>query len=234
MYNWTCPYCDRDQTVTSEQIHNTSEIIYVGQTSDGRLSLTGLHISCANPICNKTTIRVAIRPTKLKNSNPQPDFDAEAIFDRRILPESDAKVQPDCVPLPLVSDYTEACLIRDLSPKAAATLVRRCLQGMIRDFAQVRANTLYEEIDKLRTAVAEGTAPQGVTDETVEAIDHVRKIGNIGAHMERDINHIVDVDPGEANALIILVEMLFDEWYVARQRREDRLAKIAAIAQSKI
>jgi len=33
---------------------------------------------------------------------------------------------------------------------------------------------------------------------TWEAIDAVRKLGNIGAHMEKDINVIVDVDPEEA------------------------------------
>ena len=30
-----------------------------------------------------------------------------------------------------------------------------------------------------------------------QAIDAVRSIGNIGAHMEKDINLIVDVDPEE-------------------------------------
>jgi hypothetical protein len=31
--------------------------------------------------------------------------------------------------------------------------------------------------------------------DTVATIDHVRQIGNIGAHMEANINVIVDVDP---------------------------------------
>jgi hypothetical protein len=45
----------------------------------------------------------------------------------------------------------------------------------------------------------------------VEAIDIVRNIGNIGAHMEADINVIVDVDPDEAQTLIELIETLFLE-----------------------
>ena len=44
---------------------------------------------------------------------------------------------------------------------------------------------------------------------SVDAIDAVRKIGNIGAHMERDINLIVDIDPNEAAILIGLIELLF-------------------------
>ena len=51
--------------------------------------------------------------------------------------------------------------------------------------------------------------------------------------MEKDINLIVDVDRGEAQALIGLVEMLFDEWYVARRKRADRLAGILKIAEAK-
>jgi hypothetical protein len=42
-----------------------------------------------------------------------------------------------------------------------------------------------------------GSAPAGVQVDTMDAIDHVREIGNIGARMESDINVIVDVDPEE-------------------------------------
>src|SRR5262249_44337083 len=81
--------------------------------------------------------------------------------------------------------------------------------------------------------VEKGSSPKGVHHESVEAIDHVRSIGNIGAHMEKDVNLIVDIDPGEAQALIELIEMLLVEWYVARKLREDRLAKVAAIGKQK-
>ena len=113
----------------------------------------------------------------------------------RLLPESEAKPWPDCVPEPLRQDYREACLIRDLSSKASATLSRRCLQGMIRDFCDISKKTLYAEITELKKQVDEGNAPKGVEHETMEAIDAVREVGNIGAHMEADIDVIVDVDP---------------------------------------
>jgi len=67
----------------------------------------------------------------------------------------------------------------------------------------------------------------------VDAIDDVRKIGNIGAHMEADINVIVDVDPNEAQVLIGLVELLFLEWYVARAARTAGLEKLRSIAAGK-
>jgi hypothetical protein len=78
-----------------------------------------------------------------------------------------------------------------------------------------------------------GQAPAGVQADTVDAIDHVRQIGNIGAHMEKDINLIVDVDPDEAQVLIELTELLFDEWYVARKTRTERLTKLGVIAGEK-
>ena len=105
---------------------------------------------------------------------------------------------------------------------------------MIRDFCGIAKGTLYAEINALLELAESGNLPKGVTDETVEAINHVRTVGNIGAHMEKDISIIVDVQPEEAGTLISLVEMLFDEWYVARQRRQERLAKISEIAAEKL
>lgn len=51
--------------------------------------------------------------------------------------------------------------------------------------------------------------------------------------MEKDINLIVEVDPGEAQALIELIEMLFEEWYVARHTRQEKLDKIRVVAAEK-
>jgi hypothetical protein len=131
---------------------------------------------------------------------------------------------PEYVPQPIAEDYYEACRIRDLSPKAAATLARRCLQGMIRDFWRISESRLKDEIDAL----------EGMVDVDVwESIDAIRSVGNIGAHMEKDINVIIDVEPQEAQLLIGLIEQLVDEWYVARDDRRRRSEKIKILAQTK-
>ena len=104
---------------------------------------------------------------------------------------------------------------------------------MIRDFCSISKYTLNDEIKALRTAVEDNKAPLGVSPESVTAIDQVRQIGNIGAHMEKDINNIVSVDPNEVQILIDLIESLFDEWYVARAKRQARFASIAALAEAK-
>jgi hypothetical protein len=150
-----------------------------------------------------------------------------------LLPPSSAKPQPDFIPKPIRDDYYEACAIRDLSPKASATITRRCLQGMIRDFCKISKGRLVDEISELRKQVEAGHGPPGVLLDSVDAIDDVRNIGNIGAHMEADINVIVDVDPNEAQKLIELVEALFSEWYVAAEARKARLGHLKQIAANK-
>ena len=65
------------------------------------------------------------------------------------------------------------------------------------------------------------------------AIDSLRKIGNIGAHMEKDIDKIVDVDVNEAESLIGLIEMLMEEWYIADHKKKERISKIITIGHRK-
>ncbi|WP_447911383.1 DUF4145 domain-containing protein [Brevundimonas bullata] len=190
-------------------------------------------MSCANHECGELSLWSSFVSGEFYWDGPK-KFRAKSEIGRWPLrPRSSEKPQADAVPAPLAEDYYEACRIRDLSPKASATLSRRCLQGMIRDFCGISRATLFKEIEALKSAVDDGAAPAGVTVETVEAIDHVRSIGNIGAHMEKDINTIVPVEPGEAQALIELTELLFEEWYVARDSRRQKLARVKAIADQK-
>jgi hypothetical protein len=95
---------------------------------------------------------------------------------------------------------------------------------MIRDFHDISKGRLKDEINALKDRVA----PQ-----TWQAIDTVRSVGNIGAHMEKDINVIVDVDPQEAAMLIGLIEMLMEDWYINRHEREQQLSNIVALGEDK-
>ena len=141
------------------------------------------------------------------------------------MPPAQMKVLPDYVPEAVISDYKEACLIAALSPKASATLARRCLQGMIRDFWAVKPGRLVDEIKAIE---------ERVDADAWEAIEAVRHVGNIGAHMENDINVIVDVEPEEAKLLIGLIESLVDEWYVSRHERKSRFSKLVSLAGEKL
>jgi hypothetical protein len=231
--NWNCPYCGHAQVIADERFSNDWHRQYVkGWRKEGfEPAMLIQSIVCANHACRELTLAAALG--LLKGGKSPRDEMPKAIQEWRLLPQSSAKPQPDAVPEPLRLDYYEACAIRDLSPKASATLIRRCLQGMIRDFCGIAKATLAKEIEGLREALDSHAAPKGVTHESVDAIEAVKKVGNIGAHMEKNINHIVDVDSGEAQMLIELTEMLFNEWYVEREVRKSRLAKITALSAQK-
>jgi hypothetical protein len=230
-FNWNCPDCFHPQVVTDENYFAAASNIENGEGALGSVRLDVTSILCLNPKCRKLYLSALLGQKKLL---PNGNWTIGArLHEWRLLPESQAKPQPDYIPLPLREDYFEACRIRDLSPKASATLARRCLQGMIRDFCGISKGRLIDEIRELRKLVNEEHAPRGVTHESVDAIDHVRSIGNIGAHMESDVNLIIEIDPDEAQALIGLIEMLFVEWYVERKARRDRFVRIAAIGAEK-
>lgn len=233
--NWTCPHCNMRQTAIEENTHHIDNKISIGKIAEGEISITSTSVACLNPDCLKAQITIRVGTSKFDSAWNYKGLNTSEtlIFSQRIIPFGTSKPQPEYIPLAIREDYREACLVKDLSPKAAATLTSRCLQGMIRDFSGISKNKLVDEIDALRKAVHDGSADRSILPETVEAIDHVRGVGNIGAHMEKDIDHIVPVDPGEAQALIDLVEMLFEEWYVAREKRKQKLAKIAGIAGEK-
>lgn len=229
--NFTCPYCQTAQIIQRDQIHRILSKFHIGDNAEGSIGLDYQAICCVNPPCRKTSLSASL--VKVATTPSQTYKIVGKLYTWNLLPRGTARPLPDYIPLSIREDYTEACLIADLSPKAAATLIRRCLQGMIRDFCQIAKPTLYAEIAELKRLLDQDIAPKGVSDESIEAIDSIRSIGNIGAHMEKDISVIIPVDAEEARLLINLTEMLFDEWYIARARREHRLSALKEVATSK-
>lgn len=219
--SWDCPYCNRVATIGNDNI-SANAYSFDDNNKHGRLVFEAQAVTCPNPECREYVLMAALY--KAVGAPGGGWRKGDHMKGWRLRPESAAKPFPDYIPAPLRADYTEACLIRDLSPKASATLSRRCLQGIIRDFWGVKKPSLYEEINAIQDKV----------DPAIwQAIDAVRSIGNIGAHMEKDINLVIDVDPDEAQTLIRLIEVLFEEWYIRRKQREEHLASIVAIADAK-
>ncbi len=219
-FHWTCPYCDRDTTITDSCSTDSFDLTL--KNSEGRRRFTSMLIVCPNPKCQRFTLEISM--FSLIFNSRGPDKVGDHLQTWNLVPPSIAKVFPTYVPQPIRDDYLEACLIRDLSPKASSTLSRRCLQGMIRDFWGISKGHLIDEIEALK----------GQTDAlTWKAIDAVRSIGNIGAHMEKDINVIVDVEAEEAQKLIGLIELLVKDWYIRRHEREQSLADIVQVKEAK-
>lgn len=232
-FNWECPFCYHKQTVVEEKYHEINSGINVGSNWWGNVYVVSRHISCSNQDCQRMTSWAGLYKAKRSPKGTLCPDRSKELARKDLLPDSSAKPQPEFIPEPIREDYTEACKIRNLSPKASATLARRCLQGMIRNFCGISKTTLHKEIEELRKLVSEDKAPKGVSEESVDAIDAIRSVGNIGAHMEQNINHIVPVESDEAQILIDLIESLFDEWYIARYRREQRFSLVKNLADEK-
>lgn len=220
--NWTCPHCNRDTTITETNYCSSTSTLNI-TNSVGFFCLEVMWIVCPNTECGKFTLT-----TKLFSG----DYDyvgrllpvGEVIKIWSLIPTSFAKLFPDYVPQVIREDYEEACSIVDLSPKASATLARRALQGMIRDFWGISKSRLVDEINAIKDKV---------DPITWKAIEAIRKVGNIGAHMEKDINLIIEVDKDEAKLLIQLIELLVKEWYIHKFEREQQLQAVIAMSKSK-
>ena len=220
-FNWQCPFCGNNSTITDQSRSAGSFNFNDGNKFDTQLIVTMTSIVCPNQECREIALHARFGKASIVSNSYRL---AELIDQWALRPSSLALNFPEYVPAPIRQDYEEACKIRDLSPKASATLSRRCLQGIIRDFKGIVKKRLVDEIDALKDEV---------DPDTWAAIDAVRQIGNIGAHMEKDINEIIDVEPEEAQLLIELIEALIKDWYIARFKRQEHLAKIVAAAQSK-
>lgn len=219
---WSCPYCNRDTTIVPSNVSRSSHH-FDNENKDGSLGILTRVIICPNDQCKEYQINAYLYHTQFV-LNGGARMVGEPIISWALKPRSFAKQFPEYVPIAVRTDYEEACLIRDLSPKASATLSRRCLQGIIRDFWDIKKDRLIDEIDALK---------EKIDPLTWNAIDSVRSIGNIGAHMEKDINLIIDVDPEEAQLLIGLIEILIKDWYITRYERQKHLQTIVQIGESK-
>lgn len=141
-----------------------------------------------------------------------------------ILPKSKAIQFPEYVPQSIRNDYEEACSIVFLSPKASATLSRRCLQSMIRNFWGICANNLYQEISALR---------EKVDSSQWQVLNAIRELGNIGAHSEEDINLIIDIEPENAEKLVKTIELLINDWYISRHEQEQLYDDVLSLKDAK-
>lgn len=223
--NWQCPHCHHKVTITDDRRSTSTHVMNI-DSSDGTLALKSEFRVCPNPECRKASVTAELYQWNWVQFGPQTrrEFSPTPLSEWSLIPRSDARPFPDYVPQAIRDDYEEGCVIRDLSPKASATLARRALQGILRDFYRVKPGRLVDEIRQLNDTVEL---------ELWDAIEGVRKIGNIGAHMEHEINVIVDVDPNEARVLLELVETMLEETYVHRAQRQARLTRVATIATEK-
>ena len=221
--NFTCPYCNQVTTITEPNYSKSSARINTQASEFKYVRLGHTAIACPNTECKKLYLEV--RLSKEAEYSPA---EAELINSWNLLPQSLAKPQPDYIPKALREDYYEACAVLPHSPKASATLSRRCLQGIVRDFWDI------PEKHQGNLGASLNYIQEKVDPDIWDGIQTIRSVGDIGAHMEKDVNFVVDVEVDEAELLIELIEMLLSEWYVSRQKRKVRAEQAKALASKKL
>ena len=211
-HKYICPYCGADNYIHPHYETwyppNKSFSRYPQDDTERNAGRTSYNLCCSNESCRKPMF------VSISNFSSQIEIKLYGSYIK----------YPDYIPAQIRADYEEASQIMDISPKAAATLFRRCLQGMIRDFWGIKKDRLCDEIAALKGVVA---------DKQWESIDALRKIGNIGAHMEKDVDRIVDISFEEAVKLKSFVEFLLGQWYVNRQREDQFNSDLTAISSDK-
>jgi hypothetical protein len=167
------------------------------------------HYSCPNPKCKKL-IMYLVSSRDISRVPGSPDVPVQLIDRRLVRPKCTNRppVAPE-VPEAFAGGYVEACLVLADSPKASAALSRRCLQNILREKCGIRHSELANEIQEILDSKS---LPSYIS----EIIDAVRNVGNFAAHpiKSRQTGEIIDVEPGEAELNLDVIEALFDFYFV--------------------
>ncbi len=135
----------------------------------------------------------------------------------RAYPAIPTRVVPKEVDEPFAQEYREASATLGISPKASAALSRRLLQHLLREKGGVKPSNLVAEIEQMR---GKNILPATLSDD----LDSVRHVGNFAAHpvKNKETEAVADVEEGEAEWLLDLLEDLLNAFFVAPTRRKVR------------
>jgi hypothetical protein len=136
---------------------------------------------------------------------------------------SSRKPVPPEVPEQYASLAREAALILQDSPRGSAALSRRCLQQLLRNEAKAPPGSLYSEIEWV---LRNGDLPSRAT----RSLHSLREIGNMAAHPNTGPgpDDYLDVEPGEADWTLDVIDDLFDQFFVSPALEQARRAALDA------
>ena len=197
-----CPHC-------TVEVNSEFREKFIGQDSQGYWSI--FYMNCPNPNCGKLIVKLATSKERKRHPNGivvdqlGPNISSNLV---RPITSLRPPVPPE-VDDKYAKDYNEACLIFGFSPQASSALSRRCLQSILRDKANVKQGNLANEIDQV---IKSNSLPTHLA----ESIDAIRNIGNFAAHPSKSTTtgEIVEVEAGEAEWLLDVIEALFDFYFV--------------------
>lgn len=141
-------------------------------------------------------------------------------------PEKRGRLLSNKIPDPYLSDFKEADKILDLSPRASAALSRRNLQNILREKYKIGPYSLSKEIDEFIKIT-------GIPSDLANQVDAIRNVGNFAAHPNKDTNtgEILNVENGEAEWLLMILEELFDYAFIRPTRLDKKVQDLNAKLQ---
>jgi hypothetical protein len=222
--NWECPHCGTFTTINVGD--DTSAWATLNDRSThGPAQLHVASVSCPNPKCKQMTIDLKVYSTQQRPNGTT--IPKDRLHAHRLWPEGKVMPLPNAVPEAIRKTYREAVLVKPVSGTASAALSRRCLQGIVRDFFEIpqsKRGELGAELSFVKDRI---------NSQVWDDIQAVRAVGDIGAHMDKNVDYIVDVDPKEADLLVGLIEELFKVWYMERERRSEQSKKLHGLLVDK-
>ena len=206
-----CPHCKLnvrfEKAVYTSNSVDASKIDLSSQKS-WRIALQ----SCGCPSCGKLIISgLSIGPDSVIRSQ-------EVL----LWPDSSERPVPVAVEdedPQLAADFSEAVSVLSKSKKASAALSRRCLQHILKEKAGAKKKDLADQIDEVLAVLPA---------ELSLNVDAIRHVGNFAAHplKSKSTGEIVDVEEGEAEWLLDVLEELFEYYYVAPSAASSRRAAL--------
>jgi len=126
---------------------------------------------------------------------------------------------PPEVPEHVRTVYRESAEVLAISPMASAALSRRCLQTVLTQAAHTKSKELSQQIDEVLP-----TLPSSLQ----EIVDAIRVVGNFATHpiKSKSSGEIVEVEAGEAESNLDVLDGLFDHYYVQPERLKQKKAAI--------
>jgi len=199
--NMKCPHC-------LENFNSSWKKEFLSKDKDGGWFI--LFCKCTNEKCDKLIVKL-LNTTSVFNTE-------EANKEYLVYPKGVSRTPlSEVVPEQFTGDYLEACLVLSDSPKASAALSRRCLQNILKKKACTTKKDLNGQIQEVLDS-------KFLPSYLADAIDAIRNIGNFATHPIKSIStgEIVDVEVGEAEWNLDVLEQLFDFYFVQPSILEEK------------
>lgn len=212
-----CPNCNIGIRFTES---HSSPVFTVDHSTINQYGFVVVNGFC--PECNGLIIILRHGKYWIHDYNDPDSMEMSEVLNEQIIfPKiKTVKVEPE-VPDNIKKEYSEAYSILQVSPRASAAMSRRLLQTILRDFFHITKKTLLEEIDEFLKI-------SGIPSFLYKGIDAIRNVGNFAAHPIKNTQtgEIVDIEIGEAELLLDLLESLFDFAFIQPKRIENKILKL--------